>query len=69
MESLNGRTAFQSGYICSECAKSNECDWPEGHVATFHTGICEWCREEAALCHSTDWNWPGKKMNIEEREL
>ena len=60
--------AFRSGYICTPCAEKDKCQWPEGHVATAHTGVCDWCKEPAALCHSTDWQWPNKKMLPEERE-
>jgi len=44
-------------YICSDCARNKGAEWPEGHVATFHTGKCKVCREEAGVCAVSDWNW------------
>ena len=48
-------------YICHKCA--DECGgvWPEGHCATFHTGICGICQKEKSLANVRDWNWPDKK--------
>ena len=45
-------------YICGKCAEKNRGKWPEGHVATFHTGDCDWCGLSKGLAHVSDWNWP-----------
>lgn len=45
-------------YICRECANDNGGIWPKDHVATQHMGNCDGCKEEKALAHVSDWNWP-----------
>lgn len=45
-------------WICDECAKANGGCWPEGHVATFHNGICSWCRQEKGVTAPNDWGYP-----------
>lgn len=60
---------FKPGYICTECAEGNGCTWPEEHMATWHEGTCDFCELTADVCHSTDWGWPDKTMQPEEREI
>lgn len=47
--------------VCSECAMEAGGEWPEGHCATFWQGECRACGKVAAVCCTSDWNWPGKK--------
>jgi len=42
-------------YICEDCARAIGGVWPEGHVATIHTGICDVCKKELRLAHVFDW--------------
>lgn len=59
-------------YICSVCAKSYGATWPEDHVATWHSAICQYCNQEAGVCHLSDWNWPkGHSIGLQagEREV
>jgi hypothetical protein len=46
------------GYLCNECAEELGGVWPEGHIATFHTGTCDCCHTEQSLSNTGDWNWP-----------
>jgi len=48
-------------YICCSCADAHGCKWPEGHVATMHTGNCDCCKKEKCLASVGDWNWPDGK--------
>lgn len=56
------------GAICSECAKKNGGEWPEGHVASFWPGKCSACGDEASCCCTTDFNWPGRKLKADDME-
>lgn len=56
-------------YICSHCASRLGAIWPENHVCTWHQGICEFCEEEKALCHTSDWDWPEYSELEEDREF
>jgi len=42
-------------YLCDDCADSFGWRWPEHHVATFHTGICDVCKQERSLSCENDW--------------
>lgn len=68
-EDMQILTKYMVGYICRGCAKSANCAWPDGHVATAHHGICDYCKDIADVCATSDWNWPNKKMRPEEREF
>jgi hypothetical protein len=68
-ESLNRSGKYKAGYICRDCAKSANCTWPKGHAATAHHGICDYCENIVKVVATSDWNWPGKKMSFEEREI
>jgi len=57
------------GYICRCCAIKLNAVAPRGHVCTWHRGICDFCSEEANLCHTSDWNWPDFNYLEEGREL
>ena len=58
------------GYICNTCALHHGAVWPKGHAATFHSGICDICKKESAVCHTSDWNWPLENKNLQEdREI
>lgn len=52
---------FPYGYICWECAISKGLVWPEGHCATMHSDICEYCNEKKSLAAVTDYQHPSKK--------
>jgi len=43
------------GYLCSECAEGMGWRWPEGHMATCHTGKCNVCGKEKVLSCWNDW--------------
>lgn len=45
-------------FLCAFCAVALGGQWPEGHVATWHNGMCSNCGEEKALAHHDDWAWP-----------
>lgn len=44
-------------YICHQCADVRGGVWPEGHVATFHTGNCPYCDTSKGLANIGDWDW------------
>ena len=50
-------TLFLFEYICTSCARAKGGQWPEGHVATMHAGICEYCGCEKSLTNIGDWDW------------
>lgn len=43
-------------YICRKCAIEHGGTWPEGHLATFHTGECGVCHEVKSVCSYDDWD-------------
>lgn len=47
------------GYLCRDCALLGGAIAPDHHVCTYHVGECVSCGEHKALCHHTDWDWPG----------
>ena len=49
-------------YLCAECAERLGGVWPEGHMATMHSGKCDCCGETKSLAAHDDWNWPGQKL-------
>jgi hypothetical protein len=42
-------------WICRECGRKHGHGWPEGHVATFHTGTCGVCGREASVTEPRDY--------------
>lgn len=66
-ESMNPMDLDECFYICSDCAKKNGGQWPKGHVATMHSGICDCCKQEKTLSNTGDWNWSdGKSRGIRD---
>jgi len=57
------------GYICRSCAMRLNAVPPKNHVCTWHRGRCNFCGEEANLCHTSDWNWPDRRYLEEDREI
>lgn len=55
--------------ICSPCALARGAEWPQGHLATFWNGECQFCFQQAACCCTTDWNWPGLDRLRSRREF
>ena len=58
-------------WICTQCAESNGGRMPDGHLATWHNGICGWCNEEKSVTQPRDFGYPtcplrGKVEHIEE---
>jgi len=53
---------FHSGYICSDCALEKGAEWPSGHCATVHRGICHYCFRVRGLANIGDWNWSDGNM-------
>jgi len=49
------------GYLCSMCATKLGGKCPDVHCATFHTGVCDVCKQKRSLCNVGDWNWSDKK--------
>lgn len=51
-------------WTCRECGDAYGRGMPEDHVATWHTGICGVCGQEAAVTEPRDFrhfpNWPDK---------
>lgn len=45
-------------WICRDCAESHGGSWPAGHVATFHSGVCGWCSQQASVTEPRDWRYP-----------
>jgi len=58
MKMVDGDEDLYGGFICRSCALKFGAVPPRDHVCTWHRGICDFCLEEANLCHTTDWNWP-----------
>lgn len=56
--SVGDKLKLEHPYICGDCAQKHGGKWPEGHVATFHMGMCEYCRATKGLANVGDWNWP-----------
>jgi len=53
--------------ICSECAKEKKLTWPKGHLATFHSGECPFCKKQKGLCSIYDYDGPHMKgKNVED---
>lgn len=48
-------------WICTFCAKENGGKWPDGHIGTFHNGVCGWCGEEVQVTEPRDWGYPNFK--------
>ena len=55
-------TSSKVQYICLKCVKELKGTFPDDHVCTMHTAICDWCSKEAGLCHVSDYNWPKDSM-------
>jgi len=51
----------ESGFICGTCAVALGGKWPDGHVATLHSGVCPVCGEERTLANVGDWKWPDRR--------
>jgi hypothetical protein len=60
---------IEPGYICRLCAVKLNAVPPKFHVSTWHRGKCDFCGEEANLCHTSDWSWPDKPYLEEGREF
>jgi len=43
------------GFICSLCAHALGGEWPDTHIATFHSGECEICKQKRSLAAPSDW--------------
>lgn len=53
--------------ICSTCAELEGCTWPDGHVATFSIGKCDYCNkvqefDDGGVCDVSDWEWKSHKV-------
>jgi len=50
--------------VCSDCAVKAGGVWPDGHIATFHSNICDVCRCVTTVCSVRNWNYAdfGKKQ-------
>ena len=48
----------EAGYLCNKCALKLGGEWPEGHAATIHPGLCPECSTRQALASVDDYNWP-----------
>ena len=47
------------GFICCECADTSGGEWlHKDHVATWHTGKCDFCGEKRSLANCNDYRWP-----------
>ena len=44
--------------ICSKCAKDKKLTWPKGHLATYWTGECSYCKEIKGVCDLYDYDGP-----------
>ncbi len=42
-------------WICNDCAKEKNWSMNEGHLATFHVGRCDICKEEKAVTEPRDY--------------
>jgi len=51
-------TSPHIGYICFDCANAMGAQWPEGHCATCHSGVCPECKLKKSLASVDDWDWP-----------
>ena len=60
------RPLDKCGYICRRCAQYYGGVWPDGHVATSHTGKCDACGQESFLANVGDWNWPDKARGMRD---
>lgn len=41
--------------VCDDCAKKLKWTWPEGHIATFWIGKCDFCQTVKSVCSTSDW--------------
>lgn len=41
--------------VCEDCAKKLKWTWPEGHMATFWMGKCDFCNTVKSVCSARDW--------------
>lgn len=44
-------------WICWDCG-SNHGRVIQGHIATYHRGICGWCGQEADVTEPRDFGYP-----------
>lgn len=50
-------------WICAECGNKFG-SVPKDHVATFHYGICGWCKKEnVAVTQPRDYGYPDYKAD------
>jgi len=52
---------FISDYICHDCAIRLNGSWPDGHCATSHVNVCEYCGNEKGVTNIGDWDWSDGK--------
>lgn len=60
---------MKSGYICHSCAVQLGAVPPKNHICSWHRAKCDFCANDANLCHTSDWDWPNKRYLEEEREF
>lgn len=56
-------------WVCTPCAEKAGGIWPNGHVGTFHNGICHVCGELKAVTEPRDFGYPKLKVNKNAVEL
>ena len=50
--------------ICIDCG--NKYGKPRFTVSTFHTGICDWCKQQKAVTEDRDYGYPKGKDRDED---
>ncbi len=70
MEKNNKVKFFQRdnypAWVCPPCAYDNGGTWVDGHVATFHNGICDVCGELKGVTEPRDFGYPNFKSPLIE---
>ena len=55
---MNNLKSDYPAWICSVCAEVNGGSWTKGHIATFHSNICGWCKKKKDICSPRNWGYP-----------
>ncbi len=45
-------------YSCSDCCNEHGGKWPQGHIGSFHVGICDVCNEWKSITSPSDYSYP-----------
>lgn len=53
-------------YVCRDCALKAGGAWPKTVIATFHSGLCQVCKEKKSVTNVRNWGYP--KFDTKSRQ-